>query len=665
MKKSIALALSILAFSLLKGQDAIEQHYEAYSPDSLVMVSIQIDKDISFSVGYGGISFNDPDKHHAIISPSRLSLHTEKHGAFGIEPVVRSTIFRAVDEEVEPVVRQKSASIREHYNELTIRFKGNYSLVFRAYNEGVAFRWESNIKDEIVVVSEETEFCFTDDHMVWFPEEESLFTHQEREYLQLPLSEITHERFCSPPALVDIREGPKVLISEANLFDYPGMYLRGDVEPHTLKGKFPRVVVKDTLRSDRDLLPVERADYIARTPGKRSFPWRVIAIAPEDKTIITNQMVFLLSEPSRIEDPSWIKPGKVAWDWWNYNNIYEVPFEAGINTETYKYYIDFAADHGIEYIILDEGWYELGDLTAINPDIDMPALIAHAREKNVGVILWVVWKTLDDQLELVVPIFEAWGVAGLKVDFMQRDDQWMVNYYWKIAEEAAKRKLLVDFHGSYKPSGLHRTWPNVLTREGVRGMEWGKWSDKATPEMAVTLPFIRMWAGPMDYTPGAMLNATKENFRPLMRKPMSQGTRAHQLAMYVVFESPLQMLSDNPTHYLQEEECMDFLSKVPVVWDETVVPDAKLGDYIVVARRNGHQWYIGAMTDWDAREVEIDLSFLGDRKYEAAIWRDGPNAHRNAQDYVKESTIVDKHTRLKIKMAPGGGWAAILSIVRL
>ncbi len=443
------------------------------------------------------------------------------------------------------------------------------------------------------------------------------------------------------------------------------MYLRGDVEPHTLKGKFPRVVVKDTLRRDRDLLPVERADYIARTPGKRSFPWRVIAIAPEDKDIITNQMVFLLSEPSRIEDPSWIKPGKVAWDWWNYNNIYGVPFEAGINTETYKYDVDFASAHGIEYIILDEGWYVLGDLTAINPDIDMPALLAHAREKNVGVILWVVWKTLDDQLELVMPMFEAWGVAGLKVDFMQRDDQWMVNYYWRIAEEAAKRKMLVDFHGSYKPAGLHRTWPNVLTREGVRGMEWGKWSDKATPEMAVTLPFIRMWAGPMDYTPGAMLNATKENFRPVMRKPMSQGTRSHQLAMYVVFESPLQMLSDNPTHYLHEEECMEFLLEVPVVWDETLVPDARLGDYVVVARRKGHEWYIGAMTDWDAREVEIDLSFLGDRKYEATIWKDGPNAHRNAQDYVKESIIVDKDTRLKISMAPGGGWAAILSIVRL
>jgi alpha-glucosidase len=655
MKKLMKFLAVLLAVLLWQSQ-ARAGRYELASPDGKVRVEITMGDRLEYAVFY---------MDRPLIIPSALCMHTERNGAFGMHPVVKSVGSRTVDQVLEPVVRQKSASIRDHCNELTIRFKGNYSLVFRAYNEGVAFRWESTIKDDIIVVSEETEFSFAADHTVWFPEEESLFTHQEREYLQLPLSEITHERFCSPPALVDIREGPKVLISEANLFDYPGIYLRGDVEPHTLKGKFPRVVVKDTLRRDRDLLPVERADYIARTPGKRSFPWRVIAIAPEDKDIITNQMVFLLSEPSRIEDPSWIKPGKVAWDWWNYNNIYGVPFEAGINTETYKYYVDFASAHGIEYIILDEGWYVLGDLTAINPDIDMPALLAHAREKNVGVILWVVWKTLDDQLELVMPMFEAWGVAGLKVDFMQRDDQWMVNYYWRIAEEAAKRKMLVDFHGSYKPAGLHRTWPNVLTREGVRGMEWGKWSDKATPEMAVTLPFIRMWAGPMDYTPGAMLNATKENFRPVMRKPMSQGTRAHQLAMYVVFESPLQMLSDNPTHYLREEECMEFLSEVPVVWDETLVPDARLGDYVVVARRKGHEWYIGAMTDWDAREVEIDLSFLGDRKYEATIWKDGPNAHRNAQDYVKESIIVDKDTRLKISMAPGGGWAAILSIVRL
>jgi alpha-glucosidase len=390
----------------------------------------------------------------------------------------------------------------------------------------------------------------------------------------------------------------------------------------------------------------------------------VVAIAPKDGDLITNQMIYLLSDPCKIEDPSWIRPGKVAWDWWNYNNVYNVPFEAGINTETYKYYIDFAADYGIEYIILDEGWYELGDLTAINPDIDMQELLDYGRQKGVGIILWVVWKTLDDQLEEVMPLFEAWGIAGLKVDFMQRDDQWMVNYYWRIAEESAKRKFLVDFHGSYKPAGLHRTYPNIITREGVRGLEWSKWGDKATPGMAVTLPFIRMFAGPMDYTPGAMINATKKDFQPVFARPMSQGTRAHQLAMYVVFESPLQMLADNPTHYRNEPDCMEFLSKVPSVWDETVVLDAKLGQYIVLARRSGHEWYIGAMTNWSERDFEIELSFLGDHRYELTEFRDGPNAHRNAQDFVKESQLVDKEKSIKIHLAPGGGWAAILAVSR-
>jgi alpha-glucosidase len=501
--------------------------------------------------------------------------------------------------------------------------------------------------------------------MVYFPEEASLFSHQEREYLHIPLDSITFDRFSSIPLLVEIDAGPKIAITESNLQNFPGMYLQGAPEPYSLRGKFPRYVMNADLKTDRDEVPVERADYIAITNGERSFPWRIIVIAEEDKDLITNQMVFLLSEPNKIEDPSWIKPGKVAWDWWNYNNISGVDFEAGVNTETYKYFIDFAAANNIDYIILDEGWYELGNLHETTPDIDVEAIINYGKEKGVGIILWVIWKTLDDQLEEVMPIFEAWGVAGLKVDFMQRDDQWMVDYYWKIAEECANRKMLVDYHGSYKPAGLHRTWPNVITREGVRGMEWCKWGDKSGPPEAVIYPFIRMLAGPMDYTPGAMLNATEKGFSPVFEKPMSQGTRAQQLAMYVVFESPLQMLADNPTHYYNEPECMQFLSEVPVVWDETVVLDAKVGEYVVIARRNGYQWYIGALTNWTEREIEIDLSFLGPTKYEVVIWKDGPNAHRDATDFQKDSFIVDKNAKFKIKLAPGGGFAGVLSIVKL
>ena len=656
MKKILHFIFAAVTGILLMSNTLLAEHYELLSPDGKIRVEINTGDKLEYAVFYDDMQ---------IIVPSEISMHTEKHGVFGIKPRVKSVNRRSVDQIQIPVVKQKSAEVREQFNEMKILFKGNYLLCVRAYNEGVAYRWESSIKDELIIVSEEANFSFAKNHISWFPEEESMFSHQEREYLQIPLEEITYDRFSSTPMLVDIAGGPKVLITEADLQDYPGMYIKGDTKEFNLKGKFPRVVVEEEQRNDRDVAPVKRAGYIALVDGSRSFPWRVIAIAPEDGGLITNQMIFLLSEPSKIEDPSWIRPGKVAWDWWNYNNIYNVDFEAGINTETYKYYIDFASANAIEYIILDEGWYELGDLTAISPDIDMQELLDYGKEKGVGIILWVVWKTLDVQLEEIMPVFEEWGIAGLKVDFMQRDDQWMVNYYWRIAEEAAKRKFLVDFHGSYKPAGLHRTWPNVITREGVRGMEWGKWGDKASPDMAVTLPFIRMFAGPMDYTPGAMLNATKEDFAAVFATPMSQGTRAQQLAMYVVFESPLQMLADNPTHYLDEPECMQFLSTVPSVWDETIVLDAKLGEYVVIARRNGHEWYIGAMTNWDAREIEIDLSFLDDRRYEATIWKDGPNAHRNAQDFIKENFIVDKNAKLKINLAPGGGWACTLSVVRL
>ena len=356
-----------------------------------------------------------------------------------------------------------------------------------------------------------------------------------------------------------------------------------------------------------------------------------------------------------------LKPGKVAWDWWNWNNIYGVDFRAGINTETYKYYIDFASKYGIEYVILDEGWYKLGNLLNVVPEINVEELVTHGKAKNVGIILWVIWKTLDDQLEEALDQFVKWGVKGIKVDFMQRDDQWMVNYYYKIAREAAKRHLVVDFHGAYKPTGLIRTYPNVLTSEGVRGLENSKWSkDDPSPGHNVTIPFIRMLAGPMDYTPGAMINATTEQFQPIFNRPMSQGTRCHQLAMYVVYESPLQMLCDSPSNYLRELECMEFLSRVPTVWDDTRVLDAKIGEYILLARKSGNDWYVGAMTNWTARELEVDFSFLDAGNYNIEIYQDGINADRNAMDYKKVVRTVAKNEKLNIHLAPGGGWIARL-----
>jgi alpha-glucosidase len=375
--------------------------------------------------------------------------------------------------------------------------------------------------------------------------------------------------------------------------------------------------------------------------------------------LIENDIVYRLGSPLKLKDTQWINPGKVAWDWWNANNVFGVNFKSGINTETYKYYVDFASRYGLEYIILDEGWSKPSDLFEINPDMNMDELFAYAKSKNVGIILWVTSKALDDKMQEALDRFEKLGVKGIKVDFMQRDDQVMVNFYEKVAVEAAKRKLLVDFHGAYKPTGFSRAYPHVLTREGVYGLEQSKWATNNTPEEAVTIPFTRMFAGPMDYTPGAMRNAAKGMFAPIFNQPMSQGTRCHQLAMYVVYESPLQMLCDSPSMYLREPEVMEFLSVVPTTWDETRALNAKAADYLTVARKKGDDWYIGSMTDWTPRDFDIDLSFLGEGKCQALIFADGINADRVGSDYTKTKRDVTKSDRLTIHLAPGGGWAAI------
>jgi len=403
-------------------------------------------------------------------------------------------------------------------------------------------------------------------------------------------------------------------------------------------------------------------DYIAKTTGTRTFPWRVFVIAPEDGNLIENDIVWKLAEPQVFANTDWIRPGKVAWDWWNANNIFGVDFRAGINNDTYKYYIDFASANGLEYIILDEGWYRIGGSVLESvPEINVPELCRYAAGKDVGVILWVVWKTFHDEIDKAVALYEKWGVKGVKVDFMQRDDQKMVNFYHEAARKTAEHHLLIDFHGSYKPDGLGRTYPNALTREGVMGMENNKWSRNVDPDFDVTIPFTRMVAGPMDYTPGAMVNMDSANFTPLFTRPASQGTRVHQMALYVVFESPLQMLSDTPSAYMKEQECTNFIADIPVVWDEIKILEAKLGDYLLLARRSGKEWFVGGLTDWTPREMSLDLSFLPPGEYLMDIFRDGINADRHAQDYKHIKITVTGGEKMKISLAPGGGWVARVS----
>ena len=627
-----------------------QEEYRVESPDGALSLSVTLGETPTFSVAWRGQPL-------ILSSPFQLFLGEEGTPAVVGEPVDISR--ETTDDLLHPVVPEKRAEIRDHYNQLSLDFQNGWGVDFRAYDGGVAYRFRTSFDEEILVQGEDIQLRFPGNPTLWFPREESFLTHQERQYEVRTLSGITDEEMASIPVLVAPEGLPKILVTEADLQSYPGFYLRG-TGGDGLEAVFPAFPAVEEQVRDRTVRVVETEDFLARTRGARSFPWRLLIVAEEDKDLVESTLVYQLASPLELDDTSWIRPGKVAWDWWNASTLFGVEFQSGLNTETYLHFIDFAAENGIEYIILDEGWSDPADLQKLNIDMDLPALLQRGREKGVGIILWVVWKTLDDELEAALDRFASWGVAGIKVDFMQRDDQPMVEYYWKVAEEAAERHLLVDFHGAYKPAGLRRAYPNVLTREGVMGLEQSKWSAQPTPEHNVTLPFIRMVAGPMDYTPGAMRNAQEEQFNPVFDRPMSLGTRVHQMAMYVVFESPLQMLSDSPSNYAREEECLAFISGVPTVWDETVVLSGEVGEWIAVARRRGEEWYIGAMTDWSPRELEVELSFLGSGIWEAEIFVDGANAQRNAEDYRRSEGAVDAEKGLTIRLGPGGGWVARL-----
>ena len=643
-KSSLLLLPMFWLASDARGQASFDLH----SPNNRIEVRIRTTKSIRYDVLLKG---------RALLQDCTLSLNVDQK-ILGLEPKVKKSEGRNHDQVIEPPVRQKFAKIRDNYNELRLDMEGSYTVVFRAYNEGVAYRLETSfLQDQMKIYGEEVNLNFPNNFVVYYPQEDSFFSHNERKYTPQHLTEIAPEFIATLPAVVDVGEGAKVALAESDVEDYPGMWLHG-TGGNGISATFPPYPLKEKLERDRDFRVVESADYIAVTKGTRTFPWRVMGIVEKDGDLLTNQLVWLLEKPSQVQDTSWIKPGKVAWDWWNYNNVYGVEFKAGVNTQTYKYYIDFAAKYGLSYIILDEGWYKLGNVLEIVPEINMEELTAYARQKNVGIVLWVVWKTLDDQLIPALDQYAKWGIKGIKVDFMQRSDQLVINYYHKVSRETAKRKMLVDFHGDQKPASMTRTWPNLISAEGVRGLEWSKWSAETEPKHNVTLPFTRMFLGPMDYTPGAMLNSQKNSFAPIFNRPMSLGTRCHQLAMYVVYESPLQMLADSPSNYLREQEAMEFLAAVPTEWDETKALDGRIADYVLVARRNGADWYVGAMTDWTSRELEVDFSFLPEGQFQMEAYQDGANADRYGSDYKLVKSQVNKTTKLKIQLAPGGGWAA-------
>ena len=668
-----------------------------YSPDKKLAVKIDCNSgQLQYSI------YTTDNEQKAFVMPSRIGMELGNGTALGQKTKIIKTERKTVNQNVTVYFYRKNI-ILNNYNELIISFKGNYQVIFRAYNSGIAYRFVTLFKDSTIVKNEIAEFNFSEgDSFDGIIEsfqgylstkaivpyvsrqqgEGEDFTVQfgssfENTYTSVHLSDMDSRRLAFLPILVAQGYFPaaadtdnwhslmqrKAVITEADLHDYPGMYLQ-HTSGNSMKAVFAPLPKTWEQGGHNNLQYVvkERENYIAKTAGTRAFPWRVIAIVTEDKDLANNDLVYLLSEPSKVTDISWIKPGKVAWDWWNNWNIWGVDFKAGINNETYKYYIDFAAEKGIEYVILDEGWAvnKQADLFQVIPEIDLPMLVKYAESKGVGIVLWAGYAAMDKEMERVCKHYSEMGVKGFKVDFMDRDDQIVVNFYERMAAMAAKYQLFIDFHGAYKPTGLSRTYPNVLNYEGVFGLEQCKWVDSKTDmvKYEVTIPFIRMLAGPMDYTPGAMRNAAKNCYAPNWSEPMSQGTRCHQLAEYIVFDAPFAMLCDAPTAYKQEPECTDFIASVPTVWDETKVLAGQVGQYIVTARRKGTVWYIGAMTNWSRLNIELDLSSaLGITSGTITMFVDGPNAHRKGVDYQKKTMIVPADGKLTLELAPGGGAA--------
>jgi alpha-glucosidase len=648
------LLILIVACSLpyyLQGQKG--NNYVVTSPDGSIELIVKTSDLLQWSVR---------DNGQQIIDPSPISLQLSDGSSLGEGVRVRSAHMEEVESSFK-AIHYKKDMVSDHCNQLILNCRGDFGVIFRVYDDAVAYRFFTNIKGEIVIEDEEANFNFPEDYPVFIPymhdyRDDRIFNCSfESLYTEQNISQFRTDSLAFLPLLVDVGGGKKVAIMEADLEDYPGMFMSLNETGKGYKGVFaPYPLEEKQLRIN--YIPVKRADYIALTNGTRRFPWRAVIISENDKELLNNDLVQKLASPCRIEDISWVEPGQVAWDWWSGINISHVDFRAGINTETYKYYIDFASANGIRYIILDAGWSSPDDLMKTRLEIDLPAIVEHGRNKGVGVILWAAWHQLLTQLDEVFSFYSEMGIRGFKVDFIDRDDQLAVASTYGIAKKAAEYHLMVDYHGIYKPTGLQRTYPNVMGFEGVKGMENVKWANENVPGYDVTIPFIRMLAGPMDYTPGAMRNANRRNFAPINNNPMSQGTRCHQLAMYVIYEVPLQMLSDNPTVYMKEQECTDFITSVPVVFDRTVPLLGKVGEYAVLARKKSDTWYVGAMTNWDPRELTIDLSFLEEGEYRAVIFKDGINADRQASDYKKEVRTVNSSDQIKIDLSPGGGWAA-------
>ena len=663
MKNNKKLYLAILSLLLLIGNASFaakEKKYVLSSPDGTLKVEISAGNELAYQVMHG----ND-----TILSHSNIGLVLENGTIVGKTPRITGERRRKIKDNIEsPFYRFKEFVATG--NELDLKLKGGFGIIFRAYNEGVAYRFYTTQSSDIIIKEEQAEFNFKEDYTAYLPyttnDKKPMAMAYQNVYDITPLSK-AQPKLAFLPVTVDC-SSVKLTLLESDLEAYPDMFVQSQQGKYGLKGVFaPYPAKTDFYPWRKQEYVTETTDFISRSRGSRSYPWRVLAITEKDTDMPVNNLVYALASPNRIGDTSWIKTGKVAWDWWNDWNLKGVPFKAGINMDTYKYYIDFASRNGLEFIVLDEGWYDpkSGDMLTVIPELDLTELIAYGKSKGVEIVLWTVFNVLDSQLEAACKKYADMGIKGFKVDFLDRDDQTAVEMVYRIAEMTARYKLTLDLHGIYKPTGINRTYPHIINFESVFGMEEVKWTDikNNMPLYDVTFPYIRMMAGPVDYTPGAMRNATKADWRAMYYTPASMGTRCHQLAAYIVHDSPFTMLCDAPTNYLNEQECVDFIASLPVEVDSTFIASGELGKYIVTVRKKDVNWYIGGMTNWDERDVQLDFSFLPEgMSYTAVLFKDGVNANKQAEDYRKETIRIDKDSRLTLHLASGGGFAMKLEL---
>ncbi len=648
MKKTVSLIFALLAVVFT----ARARDFSLSSPSGDIKAKVSVSSRIYWSVEYKG---------EQILEDSQISMTLADGTVLG-EGYLRPKAFRHGENNVlTDLVPTKNRQIADKYNELRLRFGKDWSVVFRAYDNGVAYRFETFFDGRVEIKDEVSEWNFVSDNEVYWVGEKNpdYITHCEANFQQMPLSKVGTDTYSYLPLSFKTPLRTRVVITEADLFDYPNLFLRSSGEK-SLAAEFPHVIDKYVMRTDRDVTITGLADVIARTEGTRTFPWRILTIGT-DRDLIENTLPWQLSSKEVPGDYSWLKPGKISWEWWAALNVYGVDFKAGVNTDTYKYYVDFAAAYGLPYILMDEGWSK-STLNIVEPkeELDLQEIISYAKSKGVNVVLWALWTPFAQEgVEKILDVYQKWGVAGIKVDFMQMQDQNMVNLYEKIASEACDRHILVDFHGAFKPAGLQRKYPNAMTFEGVYGMEHDKCSYDISPDHDLKLPFTRMVAGPMDYTPGAVNNATRDDFAIRWNHPMSQGTRSHQAALFVVFESPLTMLCDSPSNYYKVPDYTAFIAAIPTVWEKTLCQEASAGEYVLLSRQTGDgRWYSAALNNWTARTLTLDTSFLEKGDWQVTIHRDGVNADIWAEDYVIETKTITAGDSIDITLANGGGWVA-------